>query len=333
MLPDYLDHLRANGCSPKTVSQYHHKIRQFTAWLAGRKPTNELLNVYCREMQERGLRPRTIRVAFTALKSFRDYMVARGRTGLPDFQGLKLPRLDPPQRETPTEADLAAIWKGAREMPEHSARAKWLRSRTLAVLALFNYAGLRRSELLSLNLDDIQQGEQWQVRIRRGKGGQTRRVPLNAEARELLTEWIAVRNEWATDYQCPLDCLFPVDRTRRMSHRGLRALWTDLMGRAGLQKRGLTPHGMRHAFASSVERTSGLKMASTLLGHSNITTTAAYLHADPSRMVAAVELIVPERQVPKPEPIPLERPAPRRSVSRGLVKPGARFARTERRAR
>lgn len=313
-LEDYLAWCEDQGHAKRTLVQYRHKILQFLAWAEGREWTPRLLREYRDHMQETlKLRPRTIRVAFTALRSFRDYLFNEcGQRELPDVRGIKLPRMDAAQREVPTPDDMERMLHAAETMPQKTARKRFLRARTLAVLCLFAFTGIRRTELLSLELDAIDRTrETWRVRICKGKGGQSRWAPLHPRAQGHLSEWLEQREHWCVEHGCTLPYLFPVDRRRHLSYRGLKALWDDLLERAEID-RPLTPHCLRHYFAGAALIASGgdIPTVSALMGHSRQDTTLRYLHSTPERMREAVQALRIGAPTPPPAPAP---EAPRRT--------------------
>lgn len=289
---EYLAYLGDRGHSSRTVIQYRHKLLQFLAWLGDDELTQGSLTDYRRHMQDRGLRPRTVRVAFTAIRSYFDYLRLEEQVAdLPDARAVKLPRMDPPQREVPTDEELGRIWNAVGSMPKHTARARFLHARTVLILSIFAYTGLRRSEMLSLDVGDVQtEYTPWRLMVRRGKGGQSRWIPLNDEANAAFRAWLEVRRQWCEEHGCQqFQALIPVDRRRRLSHRGLKALWDELMDRAGLLDHHYTPHGIRHFFATAAAEVTDLPTVSALLGHSRVETTLRYLHSNPKKMEAAVQ--------------------------------------------
>lgn len=311
-LESYLDELRVSDYSARTLEQYRHKLRQFDHWLNGRPITLAVLAQYRDTLLTEGRRPRTVRVTFTALFSFFAFLERAGHcSGLPHQGVLKLPRMDRPQRDVPTPAEMEALFDAARHrMRTRTLSQRFQRARTLAVLTVLDYAGVRRGELLALNVDDLQQVERgWILRVRRGKGGESRWIPLTPEAVPPLLDYLAVRKEWSLG-RPPIaavrNALWLVDRRRRLSEKGLTALWDELKALAGLEHRTFGPHGVRHRFASDLfARNKDAKTVQALLGHSSVVTTlTTYVHADPDRLWEAVE----SREA-EPPPAPKNRPA------------------------
>jgi len=153
--------------------------------------------------------------------------------------------------------------------------------RKLLVLLLLS-TGLRRSEAAAITLDQVDL-EHRQLRVR-GKGNKERMVPLTVEVVEAIREYLAWRGPTKSDH------LFisqmwgqPISGAR--VHRIVRAL----LERAGLAGQGITVHKLRHTFATHLVRNGvDVKTVQELLGHSDLGTTAKYLHSDGQAKQAAV---------------------------------------------
>jgi site-specific recombinase XerD len=146
--------------------------------------------------------------------------------------------------------------------------ARGLRDKTLLSVA---YAtGARVSEVMSLRLSDIDRAQNT-LRIRDGKGGRERRALLSTKLLELLEQY------WR-EYR-PKDYLFPKPGgSGPLSESVLQKACKDAALRAGLKKR-IHPHVLRHSFATHLlEQGTDLRTVQVLLGHSQIVTTAGYMH-------------------------------------------------------
>ena len=155
--------------------------------------------------------------------------------------------------------------------------------RQLALLELLYGSGLRATELVSLPLAAAPRDAP--LLTVTGKGGQTRMVPVSERAREALSRWIALRQaEGAGSARY----LFP-SRAGHLTRMRLFQLLRELAARAGLDPQRLSPHVLRHAFATHLlEGGADLRVLQTLLGHADISTTQIYTHVDAARLVALV---------------------------------------------
>jgi site-specific recombinase XerD len=302
VLERYLSWMEEQQYSAATVAQYRCRLRQYLAWLGEREHTQRTLIEYREYLQrERGLSAKSIHVAYCALTQWRKWMMEVGeeeRAG-PDPTRVKLPREGVPQRRTPTEEEVQAIWQAARRLPEHTTHARFRKARNLAILALLTFTTLRRCAILGLEVQDVRHGRDaqgWSVRVRWDKGGQQRIVPLNPAAVPFVEQWLAVREAWATDHGYAGSAMWPVDRVRRLSDTGFETLWREIITAAGLwtEERGIAarilPHGFRHFAASDMlAHTGDLCAVQEVLGHRSLRTTQRYLHASPSRIQRAAQ--------------------------------------------
>lgn len=150
--------------------------------------------------------------------------------------------------------------------------------RLLALLELLYGSGLRATELVSLPLAAVPRDAPF-VTVT-GKGGQVRMVPVSTRAQAALSRWLGVRPEGKF--------LFP-SRGSHLTRVRLFQLLKDLAVRAGLPPEKISPHVLRHAFATHLlEGGADLRVLQTLLGHADISTTQIYTHVDAARLVALV---------------------------------------------
>ena len=154
--------------------------------------------------------------------------------------------------------------------------------RQLALLEMLYGSGLRATELVSLPLSAVPRDAPLITVM--GKGGQARMVPVSERAKEALSQWIAVRPK-----DPPSRYLFPSRSGKHLTRVRLFQLLKELALRAGLDPAGVSPHVLRHAFATHLlEGGADLRVLQTLLGHADIATTQIYTHVDAARLVELV---------------------------------------------
>lgn len=155
--------------------------------------------------------------------------------------------------------------------------------RLLALIELLYGSGLRASELVSLPLHAVPRDAPFLTVT--GKGGASRLVPVGARALEALSRWLRVRPaEPASRYLFPSSGKEPY-----LSRVRLFQLLKALAARAELDPASISPHVLRHAFATHLlEGGADLRVLQTLLGHADISTTQIYTHVDAARLVALV---------------------------------------------
>lgn len=151
--------------------------------------------------------------------------------------------------------------------------------RNLALLELLYGSGLRATELVSLPLSAVPRDAP--VLTVTGKGGLARMVPVSDRASEALLRWLDVRPDGSR-------FVFP-SRTGHITRVRLFQLLKELAVRADLNPKSISPHVLRHAFATHLlEGGADLRVLQTLLGHADISTTQIYTHVDAARLVELV---------------------------------------------
>lgn len=153
--------------------------------------------------------------------------------------------------------------------------------RLLTLLELLYGSGLRASELVSLPVSAVPRDAPFLAIT--GKGGQQRMVPVSGRACDALSRWLIFRtgeSRW----------LFPSRGAQgHLTRIRLFQLLRELAGRAGIAPDKVSPHVLRHAFATHLlEGGADLRVLQTLLGHADIATTQIYTHVDSARLVALV---------------------------------------------
>jgi integrase/recombinase XerD len=153
--------------------------------------------------------------------------------------------------------------------------------RMLALLELLYGSGLRATELVSLPLISVPRDAPFLTVT--GKGGQQRMVPVSTRARQALSRWLILRSGDGK-------ALFPsTSRQGYLTRVRLFQLLRALAVRAGIGPEKVSPHVLRHAFATHLlEGGADLRVLQTLLGHADIATTQIYTHVDSARLVALV---------------------------------------------
>jgi len=262
--------------SPWTVGAYRIDLREFREFLleqGGHVPAPAEITrpqVVAWGLKLRGMKPLTIRRKYGCLSSFFSFLQDMGSCHGNPARNLPLPKVS---RNLPTVLSVEQVQSllAAAQTPD----------RRLLVLLLLS-TGLRRSEAAAITLDQVDL-EHRQLRVR-GKGNKERVVPLTGEVVEAIREYLAWRGPTQSNH------LFisqmwgqPINGAR--VHRIVRAL----LERAGLAGQGITVHKLRHTFATHLVRHGvDVKTVQELLGHSDLGTTAKYLHSDGQAKQAAV---------------------------------------------
>jgi integrase/recombinase XerC len=270
---EYLDALRhQRRLSPATLRNYGHALSLLLA-LSNDTSLDKLepaqIRRYVALMHSRGLAPRSLALMLSAWRGYFHWLVRHRGLRANPVVGIRAPRA---ARPLPKALSVEAAQRLLDESPATPALM-----RDAAMFELLYSCGLRRAELIALNLDDglldLRQGE---VTVT-GKGARTRTVPVGAKASEALKRWIDVRRQIAAPGE---RALFVGSRGRRIGASLVGARLAAWARRRGLGQH-VHPHMLRHSFATHLLQSSqDLRAVQELLGHSSISTTQVYTHLD-----------------------------------------------------
>jgi len=236
-----------------------------------------------------GLAPSSLARKCSALRQFYGFLVDEGLRRDDPSASLPRPRSRRPLPRLLSHAEVEALFARAEE---DAAGDRPDAVRMLALLELLYGSGLRASELVSLPLAAVPRDAPF-LSIT-GKGGQQRMVPVSGRARQALSRWLALHpghtHPGHTGHPGGSRQLFPSRGSLgHLTRIRLFQLLRNLAGRAGLDPEKVSPHVLRHAFATHLlEGGADLRVLQTLLGHADIATTQIYTHVDSARLVALV---------------------------------------------
>lgn len=285
-LQGFLDHVRAlRGASDNTIKAYNRDIVAFLSFMTehfgGMQGIGPLSNISTRDMRswmasERtsGTGARSLARKLSAVKSFYRWLAEREgfdatavlSTRAPKFQA-KLPR--------PLSVDAA---KDVIDLVDVQSNTPWVNARDQAVVTLLYGCGLRISEALSLTGADMPIGDTLRII---GKGGKERIVPVIAPAREAVSTYMR-----CAPFDFPSDApLFRGARGGALNPRQVQKVVANVRMQLGLPS-SVTPHAMRHSFATHLLNAGGdLRAIQELLGHASLSTTQAYTAVDSARLM------------------------------------------------
>jgi len=214
----------------------------------------------------------------SALRQFYHFLVDEGLRDDDPSPGLPRPRILRPLPRLLSHDEVAALLVRAEE---ETAGERPKAVRMLTLLELLYGSGLRASELVSLPIAAVPRDAPFLTVT--GKGGQQRMVPVSGRARVALSRWLALRPVGSAR-------LFPSrGRDGHLTRVRLFQLLKELAGRAGMAPEKVSPHVLRHAFATHLlEGGADLRALQTMLGHADIATTQIYTHVDSARLVELV---------------------------------------------
>lgn len=222
------------------------------------------------------LAPSTMARRISALRQFFGFLVDEGVRADDPSQGLPRPVTRRPLPRILGHAEVDALF---RQAEQDAGADKPEAVRLLVMLEMLYGSGLRATELVSLPLSAVPRDAPFLTVT--GKGGQARMVPVSTRASAALSRWLALRPS-GSQY------LFP-SRKGHITRVRLFQLLKQLAVRAGLAPEKLSPHVLRHAFATHLlEGGADLRVLQTMLGHADIATTQIYTHVDAARLVKLV---------------------------------------------
>jgi integrase/recombinase XerD len=295
----FLDMLAAErGARPNTLSAYRSDLDDFSDYAASNgsslsDATSDDIRGYLGELARRGLAPASVARKLSAVRQLYRFLYAeRYRSDDPAaiLEGPKRGRALP-KTMSMTEVDrLIGTARAHADDAELSPAERQRAARLHCLLELLYATGLRVSELVALPASAARRDQR--MLMVRGKGGKERMVPLNDAARQAMAGYRALLADTRHRDSAWLFPSFGQDGhlTRQHFARDLKALATE----AGLRSQAVSPHVLRHAFASHLlQNGDDLRVVQTLLGHSDISTTQIYTHILEERLKSLVRDLHP----------------------------------------
>jgi len=275
-ISSFIDHLKnEKRLSHNTIVNYSRDLDYFLQYVEDKEIENWqqcsifFMRSFIASRFRQGLGGRSIQRHIATIRSFFSYLVREGVLKTNPMVGLSAPKA---ARKLPNPLDVDQV---AHLLSEEKSDPSPIAIRDLAMMELMYSSGLRLSELVSLNVSDLDLKEC--IVPVTGKGSKTRIVPIGSIAIERLRQWISVRSQLCKDTE---KALFVSKRGKRISQRSVQERFRNWGIHKSLDSR-LHPHRLRHSFASHLLESSGdLRAVQELLGHSDISTTQIYTHLD-----------------------------------------------------
>ena len=306
----FLDMLSAErGGAANTLEAYTRDLDDLSAFLAhrGRQGGRTVataatadLRAYLGDLAARGFKPASVARRLSAIRQLYRFLYAEGHRSDDPAAILEGPKRSRPLPKVLTIGDVDRLIAAARQAAEATGvpEPEQLRARRLYCLLELLYAtGLRISELVALPASAARRDER--MLIVRGKGGKERLVPLSTAARTAMHAWLTALGESEgrdpNSHSRDPKWLFASSGesghlTRQHAAREIK----DLAAAAGLHARQVSPHVLRHAFASHLlQNGADLRIVQTLLGHTDISTTQIYTHVVEERLKSLVRDLHP----------------------------------------
>ena len=297
----YLDMLAAErGAGANTLAAYRRDLEDFSAYLKDNsrsiaKATTDDLRGYLSDLSRRRMQVATVARRLSAMRQLYRFLYAEGHRADDPAAVLQGPKRARSLPKTLTLAEVDHLLHTAATCDPAAPLPVRLRAARLACLVELLYAtGLRVSELVSLPVSAARKDAR--VIIVRGKGNKERMVPLNDAAKQATAAYLALVKE--AGHEAQSKWLFPSfgdsgHLTRQHFARELKAL----AAASGLRDAQVSPHVLRHAFASHLlHNGADLRIVQTLLGHADISTTQIYTHVLEERLKSLVRDLHPLAQ-------------------------------------
>ena len=275
-IDEFLKVLAAGRYSPHTLNSYRHTLGdlgEHVSRIVGHEPeadeiTRDLILAHGRERMGH-LGRRSMDHRLYTLRSFFTWLNAAHGIENP-LRGMIMPRPMPrPLVKVITPEQIAAIIGAG--VARYRLDGHDLRDR--ALIEVLYGSGIRVSEAISLNWEDLEGGESGDIRITSGKGGDDRIALVGEPARDALEAWRRVA--WVKDLGAPI---FQNKSGERLTVRSVELMVRNRTARAGIDER-VHPHLFRHSFATHMmERGAGIADIGNLLGHANLNSTVIYTH-------------------------------------------------------
>ena len=298
------------GMSALTVEAYARDIGDFLTYLgegsALTKITTANINAYLRHQGEEGLGPASRARRLSAIRQFMKYLVGEGILAENPAETVSGPRKRRPLPKTLSIAEVGNLLDTARSLAETATGKERARALRFHCLIEILYAtGMRVSELVSLP-KSVLLGDGRLLTLR-GKGGRERQVPLSGPARDALNRYLGLTADGEPDPEIPRATasrwLFPSSSAQgHLTRQRFAQELKEVAAAAGIAPERVSPHVLRHAFASHLlDRGADLRAVQQLLGHADISTTEIYTHVLEERLKRLVHEHHPlARAAPKP---------------------------------
>ena len=289
-LAKWLEHESAlSGASANTIKAYQSDVLGFLAFMGqhhgGQQGLAAVSRITTRDMRAwmahergRGLGARSLARSLSAVKSFYRWLSERQGFEPTAVLSTRAPKF---QRKLPRPVEVGSAMELLDTVAMQS-EEPWIAARDMAVVTLLYGCGLRISEALSLRGKDAHISDVLHIT---GKGGKERVVPVIAAAREAVDDYVRL---------CPYELapqtpLFRGQRGGALSPRLIQKVTERARMQLGLPA-SVTPHAMRHSFATHLLAAGGdLRTIQELLGHASLTTTQAYTGVDAAQLMAVYD--------------------------------------------
>ncbi len=277
---DFLRHLRERNASPHTVKAYTGDLDVFAAYMGARdwkKIDHIAIRGFLSHLYDKGLSKTSVARALAAVRSLYRWLAQEGVVEQNPAKLVSTPRLAKKLPRVPTIEEVNSVLDG--KMPEVASFPE----RDRVLLELLSGCGIRNSELVGINLEDIRMSNE--AILIRGKGKKERYVPFGGSAREALGIYLPWRQQLLITLKKSTPALLVNQRGGRLTTRSVGRIVKRIAVARGLSP-DVHPHTLRHAFGTHMlEEGAGLRAIQELLGHERLATTQRYTQLSVKHMM------------------------------------------------
>jgi site-specific recombinase XerD len=253
----------------RTIELYTNTLGSLAAFLGGEEaslPSCQDLRAFAVHLFDRGNAPTTVSMRLRAIRTFFSFLVRDGLLDANPMVNVPLPKVPRQFPRVLTQEQVSALIRACD-------RSTWAGIRNRAMVLVFVDCGLRLSELIGLDVVDVDLiGHR--IHVRHAKGGKERAVYFGSVAGRAIRRWVQARG-----YVPDTAPFFPARGGARLDRRNVQRILERLAKRAKLDGVKVSPHRLRHTAATLFVANGGpLPSLQTLLGHSTLRSTEVYLH-------------------------------------------------------
>ncbi|WP_411820690.1 site-specific tyrosine recombinase XerD [Hyphococcus formosus] len=271
------------AAAANTLKNYGRDLERFASFVL---PRGEALQTagaddiaaWLSALEAEGLAASTAALKTSALRQFYQFLYSENYRADNPTASIERPKTRRPLPKVLTAEEVTALFEAAEQ--NKSPKGK----RMMALLEVLYAAGLRVSELVGLPLAAVRRGER--LLIIRGKGDKERMAPLTGRALEAVDAYLSCRDRFLSNEGDSSPWMFPSrGKTGHLTAARFAQMLKDLAVEAGLPPSKISPHVLRHAFATHLlEGGADLRSVQQMLGHADITTTQIYTHVAQDRL-------------------------------------------------
>lgn len=282
-IEEYIHFLRVERqLSENTLQSYERDIKDYTQNIFETQQLETFDQIerfhilqHLQALKNKGISARTISRHISSIRSFHQFLLREKRCNNDPTVHIDMPKIE---QKLPKVLSIEEIDRLI--ATPNISKPQGVRDR--AMLELLYATGMRVSECISLNLEDIHLTMGF-VRVF-GKGGKERIIPLGSSAIEACTNYLNTARFQLENPKLRTEALFINQRGKRLTRQGCWKLMKGYAQKAGIEKE-LTPHILRHSFATHlIENGADLRAVQEMLGHADIATTQIYTHISKTRL-------------------------------------------------